>query len=49
MHREFTKAGKGRLQRYVAEEALVEDMIDLIRLICALRDYLGLEHESMRP
>ncbi|OAN80891.1 hypothetical protein A8B78_10410 [Jannaschia sp. EhC01] len=49
VHREFTKAGKGRLQRYVAEEALVADMIDLIRLICALRDYLGLEHNTMRP
>lgn len=49
VHREFTKVGKGRLQRYVAEEALIKDMIDLIRLICALRDYLGLEHQSMRP
>lgn len=49
VHREFTKEGKGRLQQYVAEEALVDDMIDLIRLICALRDYLGLEHEAMRP
>jgi hypothetical protein len=49
VHREFSREGKGRLQRYVAEEALVEDMIELIRLICALRDYLGLEYESMRP
>jgi hypothetical protein len=49
VHREFTRVGKGRLQRYVAEEALVEDMIELIRLICALRDYLGLAHQSMRP
>lgn len=49
VHREFTREGKGRLQRYVEEEALVEDMVEFIRLICALRDYLGLEHESMRP
>lgn len=49
VHREFTRVGKGRLQRHVAEEALVEDMIEIVRLICALRDYLGLEHQSMRP
>lgn len=49
VHREFTRVGKGRLQRYVAEEALVDDMIEVIRLICALRDYLGLEHHTMRP
>lgn len=49
VHREFTKEGKGRLQVYVAEEALVEDMIEVIRLICALRDYLGLEYQPMCP
>jgi hypothetical protein len=38
VHREFTREGKGRLQGYVAEEALVEDLVELIRLIYALRD-----------
>ncbi|RAP39659.1 hypothetical protein BYZ73_19255 [Rhodovulum viride] len=49
VHREFTREGKGRLPSYVAAEALVEDMIELIRLICALRSYFGLEHETMCP
>ncbi|QNP78605.1 hypothetical protein [Agrobacterium tumefaciens] len=49
VHREFTKEGKRRLQMHVAEEALVGDMIEVIRLICTLRDYLGLEHHPMRP
>ncbi|MHC9234290.1 hypothetical protein ACX9MO_01480 [Pseudooceanicola sp. 502str34] len=49
VHYEFSRAGKGQLQGYVAEEALVDDVIELIRLICALRDYLGLEHEKMCP
>ena len=40
---------KRLLQGFVAEEANVDDMIELIRLICTLRDYLGLEHQSMRP
>ncbi|MGD9918479.1 MAG: hypothetical protein AB7U46_10690 [Paenirhodobacter sp.] len=49
VHYEFSKAGKEHLQGYVAKEALVDDVIELIRLICALRDYLGLEHEKMCP
>ena len=49
VHREFMSAGKGQLQAYVKREAVVEDMIDIVRLICALRDYLGLEHKTMRP
>tara|TARA_Y100001933_G_C18979665_1_gene556182 strand:+ start:1130 stop:1840 length:711 start_codon:yes stop_codon:yes gene_type:complete len=48
-HFEFTREGKRLLQGFVAEEANVDDMIELIRLICTLRDYLGLEHQSMRP
>jgi hypothetical protein len=49
VHRELSKRGKGQLQAYVQQEALVEDMIEVVRLICALRDYLGLDHEKMRP
>ncbi|WP_425087001.1 hypothetical protein [Stappia sp.] len=49
VHREFTRKGKGQLQRFVVSEALVEDMIEIIRLICALRDYLGLEYQAMCP
>lgn len=49
VHHEFNRAGKRQLQDYVAEEALVEDMTEIILLICSLRDYLGLEHEAMRP
>ncbi|WP_300581035.1 hypothetical protein [Marivita sp.] len=49
VHHEFTRAGKRELQAYVVEEALLEDMIEVIRLLCALREYLGLEHEIMRP
>ena len=49
VHREFTRAGKRMLQTYVQQEARVEDMIEVTRLICSLRDYLGLEHKKMRP
>jgi hypothetical protein len=49
VHHEFTRAGKGQLQAYVTQEALVEDIIELVRLICTLREYLGLEYEEMRP
>lgn len=49
VHHDLTRAGKRQLQAYVQEEALVEDMVELIQLICALRDYMGLEHETMRP
>lgn len=49
VHREFTREGKRRLQRYVAQEADVADLTEIIRLICSLRDYLGLEHKAMRP
>lgn len=49
VHRDFSKDGKRQLQAYVRREAVVEDMLDVIRLICALRDYLGLEHKTMLP
>ncbi|WP_065332134.1 hypothetical protein [Tritonibacter mobilis] len=49
VHHEFSRAGKAKLQAYAVEEALIEDMIEVIHLICSLRDYLGLEHEAMRP
>lgn len=49
VHHEFSRDGKGQLQAYAAKEALVEDMIEVIHLICALREYLGLEYEAMRP
>ncbi|TNF13004.1 MAG: hypothetical protein EP320_10520 [Rhodobacteraceae bacterium] len=49
VHREFSRKGKGQLQVYVQEEALLEDMIEVVRLICALRDYLGLAYEKMLP
>ena len=49
VHRDFSKNGKRQLQDYVKREAVVEDMLEVVRLICALRDYLGLEHKSMRP
>ena len=49
LHRDFSKDGKRQLQAYVRREAVVEDMVEVIRLICSLRDYLGLEHEKMRP
>lgn len=49
VHREFTREGKRQLRTYVRDEASVGDMIEVIYLICALRDYLGLEYKTMRP
>jgi hypothetical protein len=42
-HTDFTRQGKAALSRFVRDEATVADVIGLIRLICALRDYLHLQ------
>jgi hypothetical protein len=48
-HRELTRDGKWLLREHVQREAMMEDLLDLVRLLCALRSYLGLPFEGMRP
>ncbi len=44
-HRDFTRQGKVDLVEYVKRNAGLADMLGLVRLVCRLRDYVGLEHE----
>lgn len=46
-HRDFTRQGKTELCRFVRENATLNDVIGLARLICALRDYLHLEFKHI--
>ena len=46
-HWDFTRQGKGKLIRFVKREAGLADMMGLVRLVCALRDYLGLTHNHI--
>jgi hypothetical protein len=46
-HRDFTRQGKTDLSRYVRAHATVDDVLGLIRLICALRDYLHLRFDHI--
>jgi len=41
-HRDFTRQGKTGLLRFVRDQAALEDVMDVVRLVCALRDYLQL-------
>ena len=44
-HRDFTRQGKAELVGYVNGNANLADMMGIVRLVCSLRDYVGLEHE----
>lgn len=48
-HRDFTRDGKAEFKRFVLREATVDDMVDLVRLVCALRDYVGLGYGHLQP
>ena len=48
-HREFTRGGKVQFRRFILNEAQSEDIVELVHLVCALRDYLGLAHEHLLP
>ncbi len=48
-HREFTRDGKVQFRHFVLDRAQPEDIVELVSLACALRDYLGLPHEHLRP
>jgi hypothetical protein len=45
-HREFTREGKFRLHEFVRKHARLEDVIEVVKLIRALRDYhrLAIDH-----
>jgi len=42
VHREWTKDGKARFHRFVRENALREDLVNVVELIHAIRFYLGM-------
>jgi hypothetical protein len=42
VHREFTKDGKAQLHKFTKENAILDDLKEIIHLITALRFYLGL-------
>ena len=42
-HREFTRDGKYRLHQFVTANATLEDMMEVVKLIRALRDYHRLQ------
>ena len=44
-HWDFTRAGKRELVRFVKRNAVLSDLMEIVRLVCALRDYLGLGNE----
>jgi hypothetical protein len=41
-HRELTREGKYRLHKFVTTEASLEDLVEVVKLIRALRDYFRL-------
>jgi hypothetical protein len=43
VHRELTRDGKYQLHQFVKEAARLEDVIEVVRLLRALRDYFRLE------
>ena len=47
IHRDFTRQGKVELVRFVIKKADLADMMEIVRLVCSLRDYVGLEHEHI--
>ncbi|CAM4255704.1 hypothetical protein [Palleronia rufa] len=49
VHRDLTPEGKRLLRDHAKREALMEDLLDLVRLLCTLRAYLGLPFDGMRP
>jgi hypothetical protein len=46
-HRNFTRDGKHRLHRFVREYATLDELVDVIRLLRALRDYLRLQADHI--
>ena len=47
-HREFTKDGKRQLQQFVTKHAKFDDLIEIVKLIRALRDYLRLQIDHIQ-
>ncbi|ACI97504.1 hypothetical protein RC1_0054 [Rhodospirillum centenum SW] len=48
-HRDLSRDGKTALREFAEKYATLDDVIDLIRLICSLRDYLHLQHNHILP
>jgi hypothetical protein len=46
-HRDLTREGKRRLHEYVEEYALLEDLVEIVRLVRALRDYVGVRNHDI--
>lgn len=46
-HWEFTRDGKAQLHQFLTEHAKLEDVVDVVRLIRALRDYLRLPTDNI--
>ena len=46
-HRDFTRQGKVQLVEYVNRNANLAELMEIVRLVCSLRDYVGLEHEHI--
>ena len=47
-HREFTRDGKYRLHEFAKNHAIIDDVIEIIKLIRALRDYLRLQADHIQ-
>jgi hypothetical protein len=45
VHRDFTRDGKSRLHKFIKENAILDDLKEIIHLMRALRFYLGLSLE----
>jgi hypothetical protein len=46
-HWEFTRPGKFQLHQFVAQRATLDDLIGVVRVIRALRSYLGLRYDDI--
>jgi hypothetical protein len=46
-HREFTWDGKYRLHKFVTTSAALEDVMEVVKLIRAVRDYFRLEADHI--
>lgn len=48
-HREFTRNGKAQFRHFILDRAKCDDVVELVKLVCALRDYLGLVSDHLWP
>ena len=46
-HRDLNRGGKAALKHFVRDYAFLKDLMDLVRLVCALRNYLRLQHDHI--